>query len=756
MPTPFSVDPVKPNGADADATDALIAREGFFTSIDQASADSKGELERRLREVEHRYRRLVDRLPAVIYIDGVGEGDPMVDVSPAIADLLGVSREEWLETYLGWERCIHPIDRERVTAESRRCVETGEPFSVEYRAIRTDGREISIREDAVLVRGEDGGALFWLGLMLDITELVQTQRNLDEAQTMYGTLVEQIPAIVYVDVADEHMSTTYVSPQIESLIGYTQQEYIDDPELWATILHPDDRDEALEAYLRGRQSGEPFVFEYRLMARDGRIVWFSDSAIVLPDAEGRPHLIQGVMLDITERKDAEARIAFLAYHDKLTGLPNRAMFDELLELSLARARRNDVGVAVIAVDIDDFKLVNESLGYEAGDALIVALTERLREATRETDLVARTGGDEFLLLLADLDQNPMPGAGDGASTAAEAVAVRVQQSLAAPFEIVGTELYLTASMGISVFPRDAETGGELLKNADMAMFQSKKAGPGGFVMHAAKGADALVRLSLSTRLRKAVDQRSWTLHYQPVIELDTGRMVGVEALIRWPDPKGGLVPPGEFIPLAEEMGLIEAIGDWVIEEICRQDAIWRAAGLTIDIGFNLSPRQLWQADLVAKIVEPLIASGIDPTRVTVEITESTAMTDPDRTLGILTAIHDSGVRLALDDFGTGYSSLARLRHMPVDVLKIDRIFVRDVDMDPQNASMVSAMIALASNLGMTSLAEGIETESEWNFLADRGCTLGQGFWFSRPVPADEILATWRRTSLHVVEGGART
>ncbi len=721
---------MKSNGGDADAMDALIAREGFFTSIDQTSSDSEGELERRLRDVEDRYRGLVDRLPAVIYIDGVGEGDPMVDVSPAVADLLGVSREEWLETYLGWERFIHPTDRERVTAESRRCVETGEPFSVEYRAVRTDGREISIREDAVLIRGNDGGALFWLGLMLDVTELVQTQRNLDEAQTMYGTLVEQIPAIVYVDVADEHMSTTYVSPQIESLIGYTQQEYIDDPELWATILHPDDRDEAIEAYLRGRQSGEPFVFEYRLIARGGRVVWFRDSAIVLPDAEGRPHQIQGVMLDITERKDAEARIAFLAYHDKLTGLPNRAMFDELLELSLARGRRNDVGVAVIGLDVDDFKLVNESLGYEAGDALIVALTERLREATRETDLVARSGGDEFLLLLADLDQNTMPGAGDGASTAAEAVAVRVQQSLAAPFEIVGTELYLTASMGISVFPRDAETGSELLKNADMAMFQSKKAGPGGFVMHAAKGADALVRLSLSTRLRKAVDQRIWTLHYQPVIELDTGRMVGVEALIRWPDPKGGLVPPGEFIPLAEEMGLIEAIGDWVIEEICRQDTAWRAAGLTTDIGFNLSPRQLWQADLV--------------------------MTDPDRTLGILTALHDRGVQLALDDFGTGYSSLARLRHMPVDILKIDRIFVRDVDTDPQNASMVSAMISLASNLGMTPLAEGIETEREWNFLADRGCTLGQGFWFSRPVPADEILAGWRRSSLQMIEGGART
>jgi diguanylate cyclase (GGDEF)-like protein/PAS domain S-box-containing protein len=759
MPTPFSVDPetfvsTAAPATDGGGTDALIAREGFFGSSEPIGTID--ELQGRLQDVESRYRGLVDRLPAVIYIDGVGEGDTMVDVSPGITDLLGVSRQEWLDAYLGWERFLHPADRERVSAESRRCVDTGEPFRVEYRAIRTDGREIWIREDAVLVTGEEGRPLFWLGLMLEITEAVQTRQNLDEAQTRYGALVEQIPAIVYVDLADEQMSSTYVSPQIEPLLGYTPQEYIEDPGLWAKALHPDDRDAAIDAYLGGRESGEPFVFEYRLVARDGRVVWFRDSAIVLPDAEGRPHLIQGVMLDVTERKEAEAQIAFLAYHDKLTGLPNRAMFDELLELSLSRARRNDVGVAVIAVDVDDFKLVNESLGHEAGDALIVAFTKRLQEATRETDLIARPGGDEFLLLLADLDPNPMPGGGDAPSIAAQAVAVRVQEALAAPFEIGGTELYLTASMGISVFPLDAEVGIELLSHADTAMFQSKKAGPGGFVVHATKGADALVRLSLSTRLRKAVDQRSWTLHYQPVIDLAAGRMVGVEALIRWPDPNGGLVPPGEFIPLAEEMGLIEAIGDWVIEEISRQDQIWRTAGLTLDVGFNLSPRQLWQGDLVTKIADPLVASGMDPTRVTVEITESTAMTDPDRTLEILTALHDRGVRLALDDFGTGYSSLARLRHLPVDVLKIDRTFVRDVDTDPQNASMVSAMIALAWNLGMIPLAEGIETEREWNFLADRGCALGQGFYFSRPVPADEILARWRRTNLQVYEGGAGT
>ena len=521
------------------------------------------------------------------------------------------------------------------------------------------------------------------------------------------------------------------------------------------MLHPEDRDAALDTYLNGRASGQPFVFEYRLIGAQGQVLWFRDSAVVLSDTQGKPQMVQGVMLDITERKEAEAQIAFLAYHDKLTGLPNRAMFDELLDLTLARARRNETGVAVIALDLDDFQLVNESLGHEVGDQLLVQLAERLKVATRETDLIARPGGDEFLLLLGDLDKTPpMPGGQDGASIAAESVAVRVQQALLTAFEVAGTELYLSASMGISIFPNDADAAGALLKNADTAMFQSKKAGHGGFMLHSIVGGDALTRLSLSTRLRKAVDQKNWTLHYQPVIALGTGAMTGVEALIRWTSPNGGLVLPGEFIPLAEEMGLIEAIGDWVIEEICRQDAQWRASGMELDIGFNLSPRQLWQPELVTKIVGPILSSGMDPTRLTVEITESATMTDPDRTREILSALHDRGLRLAIDDFGTGYSSLSRLRHMPVDILKIDRTFIRDIDADQQNASMVSAMIALASNLGMTPLAEGIETEAEWAFLADRGCLLGQGYCFSRPVAAQDILAMHRRAGLQVVDGGA--
>jgi diguanylate cyclase (GGDEF)-like protein/PAS domain S-box-containing protein len=729
------------------AVDPPRTTHGFFEPPAVGSAD-------RTRELELRYRAIIDRLPAVLYVDAVREDEPMIDVSPSVTELFGISREEFLSRAYAWEDTIHPEDQARVIAESERAVLTGDPFRSEYRVVHPDGRMVWVREDAVLVTDEIGQPLHWLGLMLDVTELMETQAELHDARTKYGALVEQIPAIVYVDAADDEMSTTYVSPQIQAILGYTAQEYIDDPQLWERMLHPDDRENAVATYLRGRESGGPFVFEYRLIAHDGRTVWFRDSAIVLTDEQGRPEHIQGVMLDITERKIAEERIAFLAYHDKLTGLPNRTMFDELLGLALARAKRHDLGVVVVTVDLDDFKLVNDSLGHEAGDAILMQFAQRLSDATRETDLVARPGGDEFLLLLADLDRASSHGGHESVSVSAESVALRIQEALRTPFAVGDTELYVTASLGISAFPDDAVDAPTLLKNAETAMFRSKRSGPGGYVLHAKDDADSIVRLSLSTRLRRAVEQEQWMLHYQPLIDLRTAEMNGVEALIRWPEPNGGLVPPGDFIPLAEEMGLIEAIGAWVIDEVCRQGLTWREQGLDLDISFNLSPRQLWQDDIVDLIVDPILGSGMDPSRVTVEITESTAMTNPDRTLGILHELHARGLRLAIDDFGTGYSSLARLRYMPVDILKIDRSFVRELDRDEQNASMVSAMIALASNLGMTPLAEGIETEAEWRALTERGCELGQGYFFSRPVPAAEILAIHRRAELHIVEGGA--
>jgi EAL domain-containing protein (putative c-di-GMP-specific phosphodiesterase class I) len=341
------------------------------------------------------------------------------------------------------------------------------------------------------------------------------------------------------------------------------------------------------------------------------------------------------------------------------------------------------------------------------------------------------------MLLADLHPDEMQGT-------VQAVADRAYEALAEPFELQGTEFHARGSMGISLFPQDAVDAEELMKNADIAMYRAKRLEPGGLAFFAAGAEDAVDRLSFATRLRQAVENENWLLHYQPVVDLSDRRVVGAEALIRWDDVSGGIVPPGEFIPVAEELGLIEAIGDWVIDEVAKQQRVWRDAGLDLEVSFNLSPRQLWTPRLADRLVGKLQDAGLEPATLQAEITESTAMADPDRTQRILRDLHAWGLRLAIDDFGTGYSSLARLKHMPVDVLKIDREFIRNVDKDVRLAGMVRAMIQVAQSLDMVPLAEGVETEGEYVFLRSNGCRLAQGFWFAHPVPAGEIAALVNR------------
>jgi diguanylate cyclase (GGDEF)-like protein len=413
------------------------------------------------------------------------------------------------------------------------------------------------------------------------------------------------------------------------------------------------------------------------------------------------------------------------------------MFEELLELSIIRARHHEASVAVICVDIDDFRLVNDSLGRPAGDEVLNVVADRLREATRETDMVARRSGDTFLLLLSDLERE-----GDDVEVAvarAESAAQRILDSLAAPMHAGGTELYVSASIGISLFPQDGDEPGSLLRNAEAAMLESKKGGHA-YVVSNRGALDSSAKLQFVTRLRKAVEGQRWTLHYQPILELASRRMEGVEALIRWMEPDGTMVPPGDFIPVAEELGLIEAIGDWVVRELVFQSQAWHELDIDLAISFNLSPRQFWQPELARGILERIREGGVDPSTVVVEVTESSAMADPDRAQAILEDLHAGGLRIAIDDFGTGYSSLARIRDMPVDVLKIDRSFVSGVDRDRQNQSIVSAFIELARGLDVTPLAEGIETAGELAFLLERGCVMGQGFYFSKPVPPEEIIA----------------
>jgi diguanylate cyclase (GGDEF)-like protein/PAS domain S-box-containing protein len=442
-----------------------------------------------------------------------------------------------------------------------------------------------------------------------------------------------------------------------------------------------------------------------------------------------------------------------AERDPLTGLATRPALEHQLEAAFARARRRGVAVALIHVDLEGFRLVNRSLGYDTANELLRCVAERLIRVARTSDVVARHSADEFLVLLPDLDVgDPQTAEGTGRlAAAAETVAQRVHAALARPFTVHGTELFVRARAGISIFPFDANEPHALLQHADAAHYQAKEPGSAPTRVFAA-GAEAVEeRLEQITRLRKAVDRNEFVLHYQPVIDLarahaamqagkDSVPMVGVEALIRWEDPDRGLVPPLDFIPLAEETGLIEPIGEWVVEGACRQAAAWAESGLELDVAFNVSLRQLWQPDFVDKTLRAARIAGVDPRRMIVEITESTVMADPARTQAVLEALNEHGFRMAIDDFGTGHSSLARLWRMPVDLLKIDRSFVAEMPGDEAAATMASTIIQLASSLGIDHLAEGIERQDQLEYLVGQGAFLGQGYLFGRPGPASEIAA----------------
>jgi diguanylate cyclase (GGDEF)-like protein/PAS domain S-box-containing protein len=590
----------------------------------------------------------------------------------------------------------------------------------------TEPRDWSTVEIAALRAGAAA-----IGSAIDRQQLEGERRS---AEAYLRSHLEHLPAVTYIERSDPDLTDgleEYVGPQIEGLLGYTQEEFLAQ---WEEIIHPDDKERVEDSTRQHLGASEPYLDEFRLRHKSGEWIWVRDQAHLV-EIEGENPYWHGFLIDITEQKKAEEQLAYVAQHDRLTDLPNRAMFEQLMDLALARAQRSNLGIAVLFIDLDNFKLVNTSLGHAAGDELITQLAGRLSGAVRETDLVARQGADEFLVLLADIE---LDGEDGGLATAAPVV-TRIQSALASAFQIAGTEVFATASIGVSLFPSLASNAQELLTQADAAAFRSKQINPGGFAVFAQDSEEAVDQLSFRTRLRKAVEDRVWTLNYQPLVESETGRMIGVEALLRWNDPELGFVSPGQFIPLAEETGLIVAIGDWVAEELFRQARSWRQQGIELEeISFNVSPRQLWQPKLVETIFGHLEASEFDADRVVIEITETAAMIDPEGTQRILWALHDRGFRLAIDDFGTGYSSLSRLKDLPVSILKIDRTFVKDIPTDPEAIRMASAIVGLAKSLGMRPLAEGIETAEQKRFLVEMGCELGQGYYYSRPLPASGI------------------
>jgi diguanylate cyclase (GGDEF)-like protein/PAS domain S-box-containing protein len=532
----------------------------------------------------------------------------------------------------------------------------------------------------------------------------------------------------------------FIGAGVESLIGPIP-EGMDEEEAWEAAVHPDDRP-AYDAYCDALLAGEPHELEYRLVGFDGVTRWVWERA--RPRVENGRRLVDGIAADVTERRHAadelaaaQARLAHLAYHDPLTDLPNRTLFQEHLEHAIARARRAKVAVAVLFVDLDDFKLVNDSHGHSVGDELLRAVATRLRGAVRETDVVARLGGDEFLVLLADIDRET---AGD----VAERVAENIRTALRAPVVLAPGELFTAASIGVALFPADAASAEELLSKADIAMYRAKESERVALRPVVASSIDAADQLATVARLRHALDRRELVLHYQPLVALDEGRMVGVEALIRWNDGDRGLVGPDSFVPLAERAGLIGPISEWVVDAACAQVAAWRSAGIDLYASVNM-PALMWRPAEIRRLLASVRRSRIPADRLMVEITESAAIERPASLEPVMAELHDRGLRVAIDDFGTGHSSLERLSQMRVTTLKIDRSFISAVPDDRRVSLLVATIVQLARNLGLEPLAEGVETEAQRRILVEHGCLLGQGFYFSRAVPPDQIAALYGRT-----------
>ena len=554
--------------------------------------------------------------------------------------------------------------------------------------------------------------------------------------------IEPDRAQSYLDVASA-LLVVLSSEGVVSLLNREGRHVLEDPrgELvganWLVeVVPPEERDAARRALLRLLAEEDAVEhYEGEVLTRSGlrrRIAW---QATCLRDADGRLVAVLSGQ-DITERVRAEAQLRKLAFFDPITGLPNRAQLESRLRAAVTRARRRGLAVALLLVDLDNFKLVNDSLGHTAGDRLLRRVGARLRGVGGDEALLARHGGDEFLLLAGDLER-------EKAGAAARGLADELATRLAKPFSAAGMEFHVEASIGISLFPDDADGAEELLQHADVAMYQSKGRGRAAWTLYTGVTHEPLERLALSTRLRRAVERRELELHYQPIVWTASGRLHSMEALIRWQDPDRGLVMPDEFIPAAEEMGLLEPIGAWVIDALAAQIADWQGEGFEPRVSFNVSPRELHRPDFATELGERLHTAGVDPALLTMELTESATLREPERIGPLLRDLRALGLRLAIDDFGAGWSSLSRLRSLPVQTLKIDRSFLREIPDDPEAGAIVRAVIALSDALGMTTVAEGVEQPVQQHFLAAQGCPLSQGRLFGGALPAAEMTERLR-------------
>ena len=702
-----------------------------------ALAIRNARLYEQIQRSEERFRALVDNSNEVVSLLD-REGVTLYS-SQSSAAILGDPVEEMVGR-TPFER-VHPEDQAEVRALFQTSLRSpGFPLVSEFRMRHRGGAWRTV--EAVLVNRLDDPSVAAAVLNYrDVTERKRAQqkiedlnRDLQRQVAEFQTLLEVIPIGIGI-ARDPACRRIEGNPYMARLMGLTPAENIshsapDGESVPSTRLFRDGRPlapEELPMQRAGAEGTEVVDMEMDVVRDGQKVGTILGYAAPLFDETGRPRGAIGASLDITERKRAEEQIKSLAYHDSLTSLPNRRLFQDRLSVAVAQAHRNSQRLAVLFLDLDRFKPVNDSFGHAAGDRLIQDVAERLRTCLREGDTVARLGGDEFTLLL--------PGVAQVVDAAR--VAEKVLDTLRVPFLIEGRELFSTASIGISLYPEDGRDADTLVKSADAAMYRAKQQGRDNYQLCApALNATALERLALESSLRHAVGQDELVLHYQPVVDLVSGRVQSMEALLRWRHPELGLVPPADFIPLAEMTGLVIAFSPWVLRTACAQAREWQAAGHPgLGVAVNLSARQFQHPDLVGQVKRALEETKLEARFLELEISETSAMQGPEANVPTLRALKALGVRIAIDDFGTGCSSLSYLRRFPIDALKIDRSFTAEITRDPDDAAIANVVIALAHTLKLRVVAEGVETDDQLAFLSARRCDEAQGYLFGSPRPA---------------------
>jgi diguanylate cyclase (GGDEF)-like protein/PAS domain S-box-containing protein len=551
----------------------------------------------------------------------------------------------------------------------------------------------------------------------------------------YRSLVEEIPALVYVAWADDLGSRAYLSPQLEAMTGFRPVEWLAEPDAWARHLHPEDRERVLGEFRQSCAGGETFLSEYRVQCRDDRIAWWHDQGRVVREADGRAKFVRGFVQDITEQKVAAETIRRMRLYDLLTGLPNRELLRDRLGQALAESSRDGKPLALLILALDRFQEINNTLGHSNGERIIRQLAQRLGDVLGEPERAARLRGEEFGVLLPGSDVALARHIGD-----------KILGLLERPFMVQGLPIEVGASVGIAAAPEHGQETELLLRRADLAVQAARRLASGCVVYSAECDPYDPHRLALLGELRAAIEADQLFLFYQPKVDLKARTVVGAEALLRWRHPKRGLVPPGDFIPLAEQAGVIKPLTWWVLGEAVRQCGAWERDALGLEVAVNLSARSLHDPQLVERITGLLDAHEVPPRRLQLEVTESAVMTDPDRAAEILGRLGALGVGVSIDDFGTGYSSLTSLRRLPVNEIKIDKSFV--IGMGGNGGSdkaIVRSTSELGHNLGLRVVAEGVEDETALDLLRSYGCDLAQGYYIARPMAADALVA-WRAES----------